>query len=222
MKNLFFLLSKLSQNVFFSDVTFSSKSDFSIKIELKSWVSGKHFFSRVWLFAKFFIRILPEGRILNSITDFLKFSSQIFIVQENVCFRIWFLFFWKFHFKLLFSMKNLLQSHDFKMSTQSEKLFVVRGANRVRTLFLRRDVFIEIWFLNKNWTQNLILGNNFVSTKWLFENFFYRSQPGRKNLDSKTGQFVGKNFTSKFDFFSKSSFPKSDFQGKGLLQNHAF
>ena len=143
-------------------------------------------------------------------------------MQENACSRIWCLFFCKFHFKLLFSMKNLLQSHAFKMSTQSEKLVVVRGANRVKTLFLRRDVFIEIWFLNKNWTQNLIFRNKFVSTKWLFEMFFYRSQPGRKNLDSKTDQFVGKNFTSKFDFFSKSSFPKSDFQGKGLLQNHAF
>ena len=46
-----------------------------------------------------------------------------------------------------------------KMSTQNEKLVFVRGANRVKTLFRRRDVLIEIWLLNKNWTQNLIFRN---------------------------------------------------------------
>ena len=88
---------------------------------------------------------------------FWNFSSQISIVQENVCFRIWFLFFWKFHFKLWFSMKKFAtKSSRLKSSGKLKKLFIVSGANRVKTLFLKCDVLIEIWFFIKNWTQNLI------------------------------------------------------------------
>ena len=43
----------------------------------------------------------------------------------------------------------------FKMSTQTEKFFVFCGANWVKTTFFRCEFFIEISFLNKNWTQKL-------------------------------------------------------------------
>ena len=40
------------------------------------------------------------------IWHFGNFSFQIFFVQENVCFRIWFFFFGKIHFKFWFPMKK--------------------------------------------------------------------------------------------------------------------
>ena len=139
---------------------------------------------------------------------FGNFPFQIFIVQENVCFRIWFFLFHKFHFKLWFSMKKFAtKSCRLKSAGKMRNLFIVRGAYRVKTLFLKGDVFIEIRFLNEYWIQNLNFKNNPLSTKRLLEKLF-RNPPGRKTLDSKTFRFVGKNFTSKFDFF----FPKIPFQ----------
>ena len=129
---------------FFSDVTFSSKSDFSIKIELKNWVSGKYFFSRVCLFEKFFIRNLPERRILNSKSDFLKFFFSIFHCAGKRLLQNLISFFRKISFQtLIFNEKVCYKVMPFKMSTQREKLVVVRGANRVKTLFLRRDFFLS-------------------------------------------------------------------------------
>ena len=69
--------------------------------------------------------------------------------------------------------------------------------------FLDVMFFLEIWFLNINWTQNLIL-EKFCLHKMNFRIIFYRNPPGRKTLDSKTDHFVGKNFTSKSDIFFKS------------------
>ena len=98
---------------FFSDVIFSSKSDFSIKIELKNWVSGKFFFSRIWLFEKFFIIKSAGAKIFQYKTwHFGKFSFQNFIVQEDACFRIWF-----FSENIIsnsdFQWKSLQQCHAF-------------------------------------------------------------------------------------------------------------
>ena len=98
---------------FFSDVNFWSKSDFSMKIELKNWVSGKYFLSRIWLFEKFFI-IKSAGTKNSQYRNwyFGNFSFQNFIVQENACFRIWF-FSENFISNSDFQWTSLLQSHDF-------------------------------------------------------------------------------------------------------------
>ena len=113
------------------------------------------------------------------------------------------LFFERISFQtLIFNGKACFKIMPFKISTKSEKLVVVRGANRIKTLFLRRDVFIETWFLNINWTQNLSL-RKICLHKMIFRIVFYRNPPGRKTLDSKTDHFVGKNFTSKSDIFFK-------------------
>ena len=141
----------------FSDVNFWSKSDFSIKIEFKNWVSGKYFssaydYSKCFVFEicrkeKFSIQNLTfrkfffsnfhcAGKRLlqNLIPSFSKISVQNLIFNEKVCYKVM----------------------PFKISRQIQKPFIVRGANRFKTLFLKCDVLIEIWFLNKNWTQNLI------------------------------------------------------------------
>ena len=293
MKSLLFSVEHIESKRSFSDVTFSSKSDFSIKIELKNWVSGKYFFSRVCLFEKFFIRYLPERRILNSKSDFLKFFFSIFHCAGKRLLQNLILFFGKFHFKHWFSMKkfatkscllkwarkvkNLLLSAEqieskryfldviffieilflnkkwtqnlifrkilspqnefsnsilsksartknsrfknwsicrkklhfkiqfffqknpiqnlifnekvyfkimpFKISTKSEKFASFRGGSQIKTLFLRCDVLIEIWFLIKNWTQNLFFGNYFFSTKSLFKEICFRNLPERKTLN---------------------------------------
>ena len=121
----------------------------------------------------------------------------------------------KFHFRLWFLIKKVCYKvMPFRMSTKSEQLVVLRWANRVKTLFLRCDDFIEIWFLNENWIQNLNFRKNSLSTKRLLDKFF-RNPPGQKNLDSKTDQFVGKNFTSESDiFFKKFHFKFVIFKGK--------
>ena len=208
----------MSQNVFFSDVNFWSKSDFSIKIELKNWVSGKYFFSRIWLFEMFCIRNLPERKIFNSKPDLLEKFLSNFHCAGKLLLQNLITFFLKISFQtLIFNEKVCYKVMPFKMSTQSEKLVVGRGANRVKTLFLRRDVFIEIWFLDVNWTENLIFRKKFVSTKWFFEKFFIENRQ-----DKKTDQFVGKNFTSKSDiFFKKFHFKflifKENFTSKSWL-----
>ena len=169
----------------------NSKPDFSIK----------KFFSKMWLSEMSCFRNLPELKNLNSKPDILEFFLFKFSLSLKLFLQNLITFFLKISFQtLIFNEKVCYKVKPFKISTQSEKLVVVRGANRVKTLFLRRDVFIEIWFLNENWIQNLNFRKNSLSTKRLLEKIF-RNPPGQKNLDSKTDQFVGKIFTSKSDIF---------------------
>ena len=200
-------MEKIESERFFSDVNFWSKSDFSIKIELKNRVSGKYFFSKIWLFEKFFIikNCRNEKFSVQNLT-FWKFSFSIFHCAGKLLLQNLITFFLKISFQtLIFNEKVCCKVVPFKMSTKSEQLVVLRGANRVKTWFLRCDVFIEIWFLNENWIQNLNFKKKSLCTKRLLEKIF-RNPPGRKTLDSKTFQFVGKNFTQSSIFFSKNSF----------------
>ena len=160
---------------------FWSKSDSSIKIELKTWFLDIRFFPKYdypkslvfeicrnekfpiqnltfWNF--FFSNFHCAGKTFASESDyfFLKISIQTLIFNEKVCYKVM----------------------PFKMSTQSEKLVVGHGANPVKTLFLRPDVFIEIWFLDINWTENLTIRKNFVSTKRFFEKFFIEIRQDKK------------------------------------------
>ena len=123
----------------------------------------------------------------------------------------------------IFKEKVYFEIMPFKKSTKSEKLVVVRGANRVKTLFLRRDVFKEIWFLNINWTRNLFFRKKICLHKMIFRKVFYRNPPGQETLDSKTDQFVGNNFTSRFDFFfQKNPFQNVIFNGKVYFKTMPF
>ena len=66
---------------FFQMWIFLSESDFSIKTELKNWVSGKYSFSRIWIFEKFFI-IKSAGTKISQFTiwNFEKMSFQNLIL----------------------------------------------------------------------------------------------------------------------------------------------
>ena len=81
----------------------------------------------------------------------------------------------------------MLQSKGrLKSAGKVRNFFIVRSANRVKTLFLKDNVLIEIWFLNKNWTQNLFFGNYFFSTKWLFKKFCFRNLTRREIVNSQS------------------------------------
>ena len=132
---------------------------------------------------------------------FWNFFFQLFIVQEKFCFRIWLLFFLKISFQtLIFNEKGSYKVMPLKMSTKSEQLNVLCGANRVKTLFLICDVFIEIWFLNENWIQNLNFRKKSLSTKRLLEKNF--SKPARtKNSRFKNWSICRKKLHFKIRFF---------------------
>ena len=190
VKNLLLASKQIESKRLFLDVNFSSKPDFSIKIEFKNWVSGKYFFPRKWLFEMFCIRNLPERKILNSKPDISEFFFSNFHCAGKFCFRIWILFLWKFHFKLSFSMKKVCYKVMlFKMSTQSEKLVVGLEANRVKTFFFRCEFFIETWFLNKNWIQKLSFWKIFLPQKMIIRNVLYSKSAGTKNSQFKTWHF---------------------------------
>ena len=128
----------------------------------------------------------------------------------------------KFHFKLWFSMK--------KFATKS---CLLKWARKMKNLCLSveqiesKRYFLDVMFWSKSDSSikielKIYFSEKFCLHKMIFRKVIYRNPPGRKTLESKTDQFVGKNFTSKYDFFSETSISKSDFQWKGLLQNHAF
>ena len=132
--------------------TFFFRCEFLIEIWFlnKNWTQKlsfwKMFFLQNMIIRKFFIIKLAGTKSSQFKTwPFGNFSFQIFIVQENVCFRIWLLFFWKFLFKLWFSMK--------KYATKS---CLLKWARRVKTmLFFPEQIeserfFFQIWIFDRN------------------------------------------------------------------------
>ena len=162
---------------------------------------------------KKFLRNPLGQKTLDSKTD--QFVGKNFISKFD--------FFQKIPFQtLIFNEKACFKIMPFKISTQSEKLVIVRGANRVKTLFLRPDVFIEIWFLNIFWTQNLIF-RKILSPQNHFSNIILSKSARTKNSRFKNWSICRKKLHFKIrHFFQKIPFQISDFQRKGLLQNHAF
>ena len=184
VKNLLLSTEQIESKRFFPDVNFSSKPDFSIKIEFKKWVSGKYFFSRIWIFEMFCVRNLPERKNPNSKPDILEIFLSNFHCAGKILLQNLITFFLKISFQtLFFNEKVFYKIMLFKMSTQSEKLVVGRWANRVKTLCLRRDVFIEICFLDINWTQNLI-----------FRKILYPQNDFSKSLLSKSAKTKNSRF----------------------------
>ena len=147
-------------------------------------------------FWKFFIsnfHCAGKRLLQNLIIFFRKISFQTLIFNEKVCYKVM----------------------PFKMSTKSEQLVVFCWANRVKTIFLRCDVFIEIWFLDKQWTQNIIFRKKSLSTKRKFEKFFPKSAR-TKNSRSKTWSICRKKLHFKIRIF----FQKIPFQS--LIFNEKF
>ena len=182
MKCLFFFRSKLSQNVssemwifqrkLISEQKLNSKTEFLENIFLQNMIIQKVLFSKSAGTKNFQFKTWHFG----------NFSFQKFIVQENV-FSESDYFFRKISFQtLIFNEKVCYKVVPFKMSTQSEKLVVFHGANRVKRLFLRCDVFFEIWFLNKNSTQKLSFWKKkFIPTNDYLKSFVFENLPRRNN-----------------------------------------
>ena len=133
----------------------------------------------------FHFKISLCRRTLASESDsFRKISFQTLIFNEKVC-------------------NNVM---PFKTSTKSEQLVVLRGPNRVKTLFLRCHVFIEIWFLNENWIQNLNFKKISLRKTIIGKSF-------SKSARTKNSRF--KNLSScrkKLHFKNRIFFPKIPFQ----------
>ena len=180
LKNLLFPRSKLSQNVFF-------RCEFFIETWFlnKNWIQKLSFWKKFLLqnmiFEMFCIRNLPERKILNSKPDILEFCLFKFSLYRKTFASESDSFFRKISFQtLIFDERVCYKVMPFKMSTQSEKLVVVRGANRFKTLFLRCDVFIEIWFLNENWIQTLNFRKKFSLHKTIIGKKFFEIRQDEK------------------------------------------
>ena len=129
----------------------------------------------------FYYKICRNEKFSIQNLTFWKFSFQIFIVHENVCFRIWFFFSSKISFQtLIFNEKVCVKNTPFKMGTKSGKFVVFCGANWVKTLFLRCDVFIKVWFLNENWIQNLNFRKKFSLHKTFIGKKFFEIRNDEK------------------------------------------
>ena len=105
----------------FSDVIFSSKSDFPIKIELKTWFFDKKFFPKYDYSKSLVFEICRDQKFSIRNLTLWKMSFQILTVWEKVCFRIWFLFPKNSFECLIFNEKGCYKTMPFKTSTKTEK-----------------------------------------------------------------------------------------------------
>ena len=215
VKNLLLSAEHIESKRFFFRCEFFIETWFLCKNWIQKLSFWKYFFSRIWLFEKFFIRNLPERRILNSKTDFLKFFFSNFHCAGKRLLQNLIPFFRKFSFQtLIFNEKICYKVMPFKNSTQSEKLVVGRGANRVKALLLRRDVFIEIWLLNINWTQNLFF-RKILSPQNDFSKSLLSKSAATKNSGFKNWSICRKKLDFKIRlFFQKFPFQNTIFNGK--------
>ena len=199
--------------------TFFFRCSFLIEIWFlnKNWTQKlsfwKVFFLQNMTIRKvFYYKKLPERKILSSKPDLLKFSFSNFHCAGKRLLQNLITFFLKISFQsLIFNEKVFYKIMLFKMSTQSEKLVVGRWANRVKTLCLRRDVFIEICFLDINWTQNLI-----------FRKILYLQNDFSKSLLSKSAKTKNSRFKNWSNCRKKLHFKIRTFFQKIPFQNPIF
>ena len=182
------------------------------QIESKRFYFRCEFFIETWFLNKNWIQklsfwkiFLPEKMIIRNVLysksagtknsqfktwHFGIFSFQIFIVQENVCFRIWFLFFWEFLFKLWFSMKKFAtKSCLLKWARKVKNLLLAAEQIESKRFFFRCEFFIETCFLNKNWIQKLSFWKIFLLQNMIIRNVLYSKSAGTKNSQFKTWHF---------------------------------
>ena len=180
----------------------------------------RYVFIEIWFLEINWTQNLIFRKILSPQNDFSKSILSKSARTKNSRFKNWSICRNKLHFKiriffqnfpfqnLIFNEKVYFKIMRFKISTNSEKLVAFRGGNQVKTLFLRYDVLIEIWFLNKNWTQNFFFGKYFFSTNWLFKKFCFRNLPERKTLNWKPD--ILETFLFKFSLYRKTFASESD------------
>ena len=210
MNNLLCSAEQIESKLFFSDVKFSSQPDFSIKIEFKNWDSGKYFFSRIWLFEMFCFRNLPERKIFNSKRDIL----EIFHFKFSLCRKTF------ASESESFSSENFISNSDFQwkslLQSQKKLSFSAEQLDSKRFFFIC-EFFVEVWFLNKNWTQKLSFWKIFFLQFKMFPKVLYSKSAGTKisifkiwqdeNFSYQSLRLKEKNsFRIWFFFFQKTSF----------------
>ena len=157
----------------------------------------------------FYYKKLPERKILSSKPDLL----EIFLFKFSLCRKTYAsesdsFFFKNFISNSDFQWKSLLQGKGrLKSAGKVRNFFIVRGANRVKRLFLKCNVLIEVWFLNKNWTQKLLFRKLLFFHKMIIQKVLFSKSAGTRNC-----QFTIWNF-------EKNVISKSHLVGKSLLQN---
>ena len=162
-------------------MNFSSESCFSKKIELKIYFSEINFSPQNEYSKSFVLEICRNEKFSIQNLTFWKFIISKFHCIGKRLLQNLILFFGKISFQtLFFNEKVCYKVMPFKKGTKSEQLVVLRGANRVNTLFLRCDVFIEIWFLNENWIQNPNSRKKFSLHKTIIGNFFFEIRQDEK------------------------------------------
>ena len=159
---------------------------------------------------------------IQNLVQFGIFSFNFSLCRKTFASESDYFFFWKFHFKLWFSMK--------KVPTKSCLLKWVRKVSNL--LFCAEQIeskpyFLDVMFLSKSDPQWKLNSKSKFQKKILspqndYWEIFFRNPPERKTLDSKTDHFVGKNFNSKFEFcFRKFRF-KLLFSMKKLASKSCF
>ena len=177
---------QIESKCFFSDVNFSSKPDFSLKIEFKNWVSGKNFFSRIWYSKCFVFEICRNEKFSIQNLTFWNFFFSNFHCTGKRLLQNLILFFGKFHFKLWFSMKEFAtKSCLLKWARKVKNLLLSAEQNESKRFFFRCEFFIETCFLNKNWIQKLSFWKIFLPQKLIIRNVLYPKSAELKILNSE-------------------------------------
>ena len=157
----------------------------------ETWFLNKNWNQKLSFWKKFLLQIMIIRNVLYSKSAGTKnsqfktwhfgiFSFNFSLSRKTFASESDYFFSGNFISNSDFQWKRFLQFMPFKMSMQSEKLVVGRGANRVKTLFLRPDVFIEIWFLNENWIQNLNFRKKFSLHKTIIGKIFFETRQDEK------------------------------------------
>ena len=127
-----------------------------------------------------------------------NFSYQSLRLKEKNSFRIWFFFFQKTSFQTLILLKRFASKSCLLKSARKVKtmLFFPEQIESKR-FFFRCDFFIEIWFLNKNWTQKLSFWKIFFLQNMIIRKVFYYKICRSENFSIQNLKFW-KVFISKF------------------------
>ena len=220
VKNMPFKMgTKSGKFVVFCGANWVKTTFFRCEFFIETWFLNKNWIQKL----RFWKIFLPQKMIIRNVLysksagtknsqfktwHFGIFSFQIFIEQENFCFRIWILFFWKFHFKLWFSMK--------KFATNS---CLLKWARKVKNLLLSAEqieskrYFLDVMFWSKSDSSIKIELKIYFSEKFCLHEMIFRKSILSKSTRTKNSRF--KNWSicrKKLHFKIRIFFQKISFQ----------
>ena len=187
MKNLLFFAEEVKSKRYSLDVMFWSKSDSSIKIELKIYFSEITFSPQNHYSKRFVFEICRNEKLsIKNLTFWKLFFSNFHCTGKRLLQNL-IVFFGKFHFNLWFSMKEF-----------ATKSCLLKWARKVKNLLLSAEQIESKRFLldvnssskpdfsKKIEFKNWVSEKYFISRIWLFEMFCIRNLPERKILNSQS------------------------------------